>query len=60
MLHEYGERRVATVLLTPGAIAELFISPAKGTWSIVRSTPQGAACMASYGVWPFGTAETVL
>jgi hypothetical protein len=49
MLREnFGESTIAQGLAHTGAVAEVFIS-AKGTWTIVATSPTGLTCMVGSG-----------
>jgi hypothetical protein len=47
---EFREAHVSTVFLTPIAIAELFINPDTGTFTILRVSPHKMACVALEGM----------
>jgi hypothetical protein len=44
----FGETQIAHGLANTGAVAEVFIS-AKGTWTIVATSPNGLTCMIGSG-----------
>jgi hypothetical protein len=49
MLHDnFGEGPIGQGLADSGAVAEVFLS-AKGTWTIVATTPNGVSCMVGTG-----------
>ena len=46
----FHEHHVSTVLLTPAAIAELYVNPESGSYTILRVNTRDVACIALAGI----------
>ncbi len=46
---DYGEVRRGGGLAGPTAIYEIWVSEATGTWTILKTTPNGVACVVAVG-----------
>lgn len=50
----YGEVSIGKGMTRSGAIFEIWLSREKGTWTILKTTPQGLACLMVVGdSWQF-------
>lgn len=46
---KYGEARRSIGLDSRGALVEVFVSTASGTWTIIATSPQGVTCLIASG-----------
>ena len=52
----YGETHAGSIPLEPHSIAELYTNPARGTWTLLRTTAGGKSCLVREGFYrPDGT-----
>ncbi len=49
LAEKYGETRQGSGLAGPGALFEVWTSSATGTWTILKATPNGLACVVASG-----------
>jgi hypothetical protein len=53
----HGEQRVQTEYLHPRAVAELWLNPDTGSFTILARSPQNKTCQALAGTVPAGCAS---
>ena len=60
-LHQsFGEVHADSLVLTPGLVIEKFTNPARGTWTLLRTTPGGKSCLVREGLYRPGPVEVRL
>lgn len=55
----YGEARAAIMLDSDNNVVEVFVSPATGTWTVLRTAPGGVTCIVTYGNGYESTADAL-
>lgn len=51
----YGEARLGAGLMQNGAVLEVYVSPERGSWTVLASLPTGQTCVVAAGTdWQFG------
>jgi hypothetical protein len=58
--HNYGEVHAGSVVLAPGVVVEKFTNPARGTWTLLRTTAGGKSCLVREGLYRPGSVEVAL
>jgi hypothetical protein len=56
----FGEVHAGSVVLAPGLVIEKFTNPARGTWTLLRTTVGGEACLVREGLYRPGPVEVRL
>jgi hypothetical protein len=56
----FGEVHAGSVVLAPGLVIEKFTNPARGTWTLLRTTVGGESCLVREGLYRPGPAEVRL
>jgi hypothetical protein len=57
-LHQtYGEAYAGSVVLAPRLVIEKFTNPARGTWTLLRTTAGGKSCLVREGFYRPGPVE---
>jgi hypothetical protein len=56
----FGEVHAGSLVLAPGLVIEKFMNPARGTWTLVRTTASGKSCLVREGLYRSGPLEVRL
>jgi hypothetical protein len=56
----YGEVHAGSVVLASGVVIEKFTNPARGTWTLLRTTAGGKSCLVREGLYRPGPVEVAL
>ena len=56
----YGEVHAGSVVLAPSVVIEKFTNPARGTWTLLRTTAGGKSCLVREGRYRPGPVEVAL
>jgi hypothetical protein len=56
----YGETHVVSIPLEAHSIVELYTNPARGTWTLLRTTAGGKSCLVREGFYRPDGAEVML
>lgn len=56
----FGEVHAGSLVLAPGLVIEKFTNPARGTWTLLRTTPGGKSCLVREGLYRPGPVEVRL
>ena len=56
----FGEVHAGSLVLAPGSVIEKFTNPARGTWTLLRTTAGGKSCLVREGLYRPGRLEVRL
>jgi hypothetical protein len=56
----YGEAHARSVALAPSVLIEKFTNPARGTWTLLRTTASRKSCLVREGLYRPGPVEVAL
>ena len=56
----FGEVHAGSLVLAPGLVIEKFTNPARGTWTLLRTTAGGKSCLVREGRYRPGRSEVGL
>ena len=56
----FGEVHAGSMVLAPGLVIEKFTNPARGTWTLLRTTAGGKSCLVREGLYRPGSVEVAL